>query len=528
MGLAFSRPCHLRLQPQAQSPSESPDDRSLSIIQGLHLLTKPISPAQSRTSRNLLAPGLQIATGVSANHQHAGVPAPGSACSLESGRSVCRITTEQYAHLQCSPWEAMMSPRLRSPYGFIPLLFAEMTPAELQVVAWRAIPAADNSSQRTSSRQPAVGASASGVNAWPEWIERPVCGRGSRRPPRPVLGRPGTPGKAPCCCMKLEKPPPRCKRAWPWCSDHLFCPPLLRRAFPTTKGKPCRYPRKKPFTDILFQPLLLGRSNSPTMALAPLHAQPRQRCAGTHRHGGQVLPPACWRGPDHCRGRADLPPPRATPTPRHPHARADRRLKQVTHAVRARAARSSCSSGTGRMSHNAFQPNQRAPVALGHRPQRQDPISWAGLCGLRRAACAGGAEIAGVNDFRQAAANAIAAGFDGVEIRRHGCLIDAFLRDGSNHRTDQYGSSIRQPRALPARSDGRRDPGNRRRPRGHPPRRSPRQRLVGEATPAAVRAWVRGWRSPPGVHPRRRRAIPAARATTPPFDYGPCAACGSG
>lgn len=45
-----------------------------------------------------------------------------------------------------------------------------------------------------------------------------------------------------------------------------------------------------------------------------------------------------------------------------------------------------------------------------------------------------------VADFRQAAANAIAAGFDGVEIHGgNGYLIDQFLRRSSNQRHDQYG-----------------------------------------------------------------------------------------
>jgi N-ethylmaleimide reductase len=47
-----------------------------------------------------------------------------------------------------------------------------------------------------------------------------------------------------------------------------------------------------------------------------------------------------------------------------------------------------------------------------------------------------------VQQFRQAAANAIRAGFDGVEIHgANGYLVDQFLRDGSNHRTDAYGGS---------------------------------------------------------------------------------------
>ena len=45
--------------------------------------------------------------------------------------------------------------------------------------------------------------------------------------------------------------------------------------------------------------------------------------------------------------------------------------------------------------------------------------------------------------FRQAAVNALRAGFDGVEIHgANGYLIDQFLRDGSNQRSDDYGGSV--------------------------------------------------------------------------------------
>ncbi|PRM87559.1 alkene reductase [Aliarcobacter cryaerophilus] len=48
-----------------------------------------------------------------------------------------------------------------------------------------------------------------------------------------------------------------------------------------------------------------------------------------------------------------------------------------------------------------------------------------------------------VNQFEQAAKNAIEAGFDGVEIHgANGYLIDEFLKDGSNKREDEYGGSI--------------------------------------------------------------------------------------
>nr|XP_043607311.1 putative 12-oxophytodienoate reductase 11 isoform X2 [Erigeron canadensis] len=47
------------------------------------------------------------------------------------------------------------------------------------------------------------------------------------------------------------------------------------------------------------------------------------------------------------------------------------------------------------------------------------------------------------NDYRIAARNAIEAGFDGVEIHgAHGYLIDQFLKDQVNDRTDKYGGSL--------------------------------------------------------------------------------------
>jgi 2,4-dienoyl-CoA reductase-like NADH-dependent reductase (Old Yellow Enzyme family) len=53
-------------------------------------------------------------------------------------------------------------------------------------------------------------------------------------------------------------------------------------------------------------------------------------------------------------------------------------------------------------------------------------------------------EISGIVDgFRKGAENAKSAGFDGVEIHgANGYLIDQFLQDGSNHRTDEYGGTI--------------------------------------------------------------------------------------
>ena len=62
----------------------------------------------------------------------------------------------------------------------------------------------------------------------------------------------------------------------------------------------------------------------------------------------------------------------------------------------------------------------------------------------RRRRALGAQEIpALLEDYRRAAANAMAAGFDGVQVHAaNGYLIDQFLRDNTNTRDDAYGGSI--------------------------------------------------------------------------------------
>jgi N-ethylmaleimide reductase len=61
------------------------------------------------------------------------------------------------------------------------------------------------------------------------------------------------------------------------------------------------------------------------------------------------------------------------------------------------------------------------------------------------------AEMPGIVDqYRRGAVNAKHAGFDGVELHgANGYLLDEFLRDGANHRTDAYGGSIENRARLP-------------------------------------------------------------------------------
>ena len=100
----------------------------------------------------------------------------------------------------------------------------------------------------------------------------------------------------------------------------------------------------------------------------------------------------------------------------------------------------------GRFSHPSLQPGGVLPVA----PSAIAPINQTTFIESGARAPVGTPraleldEIPGIiNDYRIATRNAIKAGFDGVEIHAaNGYLIQQFLSDGANHRTDQYGGSV--------------------------------------------------------------------------------------
>jgi N-ethylmaleimide reductase len=102
----------------------------------------------------------------------------------------------------------------------------------------------------------------------------------------------------------------------------------------------------------------------------------------------------------------------------------------------------------GRMSHASFQVDgvPVAPSALSPDAQvwvmGDDGVGRMVDCPLPREMSI--ADIrAVIEDFRRAAANAMRAGFDGVEIHGgNGYLLDQFLRTTSNQRSDEYGGSI--------------------------------------------------------------------------------------
>jgi N-ethylmaleimide reductase len=100
---------------------------------------------------------------------------------------------------------------------------------------------------------------------------------------------------------------------------------------------------------------------------------------------------------------------------------------------------------TGRVSHTLFQKDGQAPVGpSGIRAATKTFVVGQGFIDVSEPRALRLDEIPGiVDDFRHAARRAIEAGFDGVELHgAHGYLLDAFLRDGTNDRTDAYGGAI--------------------------------------------------------------------------------------
>jgi N-ethylmaleimide reductase len=98
----------------------------------------------------------------------------------------------------------------------------------------------------------------------------------------------------------------------------------------------------------------------------------------------------------------------------------------------------------GRISHPALQPNGALPVAPSAIAANGQAYTDEGLKDFVTPRALETAEIpAVVEQFRRGAENAKAAGFDGVEIHgANGYLVDQFLRDGTNKRTDAYGGPV--------------------------------------------------------------------------------------
>lgn len=98
----------------------------------------------------------------------------------------------------------------------------------------------------------------------------------------------------------------------------------------------------------------------------------------------------------------------------------------------------------GRISHPSIQPGGELPVAPSAIAPEGEITTYDGLKPFVTPRALETEEIPGiVEQYRRGAENALAAGFDGVEIHSaNGYLLDQFLQDGTNKRTDKYGGSI--------------------------------------------------------------------------------------
>lgn len=98
----------------------------------------------------------------------------------------------------------------------------------------------------------------------------------------------------------------------------------------------------------------------------------------------------------------------------------------------------------GRISHVSLQPKGGAPVAPSAIRAKTKTFVNGTFADVSEPRALELSEIPGIIDsFRQGAANAIAAGFDGVEVHgANGYLLDQFAKDGTNKRTDAYGGGI--------------------------------------------------------------------------------------
>ena len=119
--------------------------------------------------------------------------------------------------------------------------------------------------------------------------------------------------------------------------------------------------------------------------------------------------------------------------------------RKVTDAVHARGGRIFIQLWhVGRISHTSLQPDGAAPVAPSAIRANTKTFVDGKVIDVSEPRALERDEIPGIIDaFRRGAANARAAGFDGVEIHgANGYLLDQFAKDGTNKRTDSYGGSI--------------------------------------------------------------------------------------
>src|SRR4029077_18176697 len=104
----------------------------------------------------------------------------------------------------------------------------------------------------------------------------------------------------------------------------------------------------------------------------------------------------------------------------------------------------------GRVSHTSLQPNEGAPVAPSAIRAKGKTFVGGTFTDISEPRALTLQEIPGIiESFKRGTANALEAGFDGVEIHgANGYLLDQFAQGGSNKRTAAYGGSIQNRAKL--------------------------------------------------------------------------------
>ncbi|MBI1174356.1 MAG: alkene reductase [Sideroxydans sp.] len=197
----------------------------------------------------------------------------------------------------------------------------------------------------------------------------------------------------------------------------------------------------------LLSPIQLGPNNLPNrMAMAPL-----TRC----RAGADNVPTALNVEYYAQRASAGLIISEATPIsrqgqgyPNTPGIYSDAQIagwKKITDAVHAQGSHMFLQLWhVGRISHSVYQPGGTAPVSSSAIKPPGDAMTPQGMQPYETPHALEPDEIPGIiENYRRAAQNAMDAGFDGVEVHgANGYLLDQFLRDGVNQRSDAYGGAI--------------------------------------------------------------------------------------
>ena len=98
----------------------------------------------------------------------------------------------------------------------------------------------------------------------------------------------------------------------------------------------------------------------------------------------------------------------------------------------------------GRISHPDLLPDNQQPVSASAIKPAGEAVTLEGMKPFVEPRALRTEELPGiVEQYRHAARSAHTAGFDGVEIHAaNGYLLDQFLRDGTNQRTDNYGGTL--------------------------------------------------------------------------------------